>query len=163
MTEHVNKDTLLSDTQKGYDDFEQLLSQLTLGQILAASGNGEWSVKDNIAHLMAWQRRTINLLQSVRDNRELPDPTPNMSEDEINAMFYQQNKTLSLDKVLANLHSVQQQTISALQSLSEEDLNKPISWLGNRPVVGWVVGNNSEHYQEHTHYIQKSLQQTKSV
>ncbi len=163
MTEYVKKDTLLTDTQKGYDDFEQLLSQLTTEQILAPKGDDGWSVKDNIAHLVAWQQRTINLLQAVRDNRELPDPTPNMNEDEINAMFYQQYKSLPLDKALADLHAVQQQTISALQSLSEDDLNKPIAWLDNRPVVGWVVGNNSDHYQEHTHYIQKSLQQTKNA
>ncbi len=84
-----------------------------------------------------------------------------MSVDEINAMFYQQYKSLPLDKALADLHSVQQQTRSLLRAMSEEDLNKPIAWLDNRPIVIWVMGNNSEHYREHIHYIQISLQQTK--
>ena len=161
MTEHISKTTLLENTQKGFDDFERLLSSLTNEQMTTPTLNGGWSVKDNIAHLVAWQQRTINLLQAVRDNRELPDPTPNMSEDEVNEMFYQQHKSLPLDKVLDDLHTVQQQTLILLQSLSEEDLNKPIAWLENRPVVQWVIGNNSSHYQEHTHYIQTWLQQTK--
>lgn len=163
MTEYVNKVQLLADTHKGYDDFEQLLSTLTDEQMTATGVNDAWSVKDNIAHLVTWQQRTINLLQAVRDNRELPDPTPNMSEDEINAIFYQQYKSLPLDKVLTDLHAVQQQTISVLQALSEEDLNRPIAWLDNRPVNQWVIGNNYAHYQEHTGYIQAALQQPKNV
>ena len=163
MTEYVKKDILLADTQKGYSDFEQLLSQLTTEQILAPSGNDGWSVKDTIAHLVAWQQRTINVLQAVRDKRELPDPTPNMNEDEINALFYQQYNSLPLAKALADLHAVQQQTISTLQSMSEEDLNKPIAWLNNRAVVGWVIGNNFDHYREHIGYIQNSVQQTKKA
>ncbi len=163
MTEQHIKATLLEDTQKGYDDFGHLLSSLTNEQMTTPTMDNGWSVKDAIAHLTAWQQRPIALLQAVRDNQELPDPTPNMSVDEINEMFYQQNKSLPLDRALANLHAVQQQTMAALQASSEEDLNMPIAWLGNRPVVQWVIGNNSEHYQEHIGYIQTWLQQTKSV
>ena len=61
-------------------------------------------------------------------------------------------------RILAEHRAMQQQMVNAVQAMSEEDLNRPISWLDDRPVVGWIIGNTYEHYEEHTHYIQEWLQ-----
>ena len=154
---HVQKDTLLNDIRKGYTDFDTLLSSLNEQQMMMA-GNDGWTIKDHIAHLTAWQQRTFNVLQAVIDNVELPDPTSDMTIDQINEQFHQRDAALPLDRVLAGHGAMQQQILSAVQSMSEEDLNRPISWLDDRPVVGWVIGNTYEHYEEHTQYIQQWLQ-----
>ena len=151
---YVNKDTLLNDIRKGYSDFDTLLSSLNEQQMLTPGGNDGWTIKDHIAHLISWQRRTLPMLQAVMDNVELPDPTPDMTMDQINEQFYQRDVALPLDRVLAEHRAMQQLLFNAVQSMSEEDLNRPIPWLDDRPVVGWVIGNTYEHYEEHTKYIQ---------
>ena len=154
---YVNKGTLLNDIRKGYTDFDTLLSSLNERQMLTHGGNDGWTIKDHIAHLTSWQQRTLPILQAVIDNVEPPDPTPDMTMDQINEQFYQRDVALPLDRVLAEHRSTQQQMLNAVQSMSEEDLNRPISWLDDRPVVGWVIGNTYDHYEEHTHYIQQWL------
>jgi len=154
---YVNKDTLLNDIRKGYSDFDTLLSSLNEQQMMMVGKDG-WTIKDHIAHLTSWQQRTLNMLQAVLDGVEPPDPTPDMTIDQINEQFHQQDVSLSLDRVLAEHRAMQQQIISTVQAISEEDLNKPLSWLNDRPVVGWVIGNTYEHYEEHIHYIQQWLQ-----
>ena len=153
---YVNKDILLNDIRKGYTDFDTLLSSLNEQQMMM-TGNDGWTIKDHIAHLTAWQQRTLNMLQAVMDNVELPDPTPDMTTDQINEQFHQRDVSLTLDGVLAGHRDIQQRMLNAVQTMSEEDVNKPISWLDDRPIVGWVIGNTYEHYEEHTKYMQQWL------
>ena len=157
QTARVEKDTLLNDMRKGYSDFDTLLASLNEQQMLA-EGNDGWSIKNHIAHLTAWQQRTLNVLQAIANNVELPDPTPDMTIDQINEQFHQRDVALPLERVLVEHRAMQQQMLNAVQSMSEDDLNRPISWLDDRSVIGWVIGNTYEHYEEHTHYIQERLQ-----
>lgn len=154
---YVKKDILLNDIRKGYTDFDTFISPLN-GEQMIMVGNDGWTIKDHIAHLTAWQERTLSMLQATMDNVEWPDPMPDMTTDQINDQFYKRNVALPLDRVLAEHRAIQQQVLHAIQAMSEEDLNKTVSWLDDRPVVGWVIGDTYEHYEEHTHYIQQWLQ-----
>ena len=155
--EHINKDTLLKNIQRGYSDFDVLLSSLNEQQMLTPEDNSGWTIKDHIAHFTAWQQRTLNMLRAIMDDVELADPTPGLNTDQINEQFYHQFNALPLDGVLAEHREMQQQMLNTLQAMSEEDINKPISWLDNRPVVEWVIGDTYEHYDEHIKYIQHWL------
>src|SRR5579859_1520141 len=160
MTEHAEKIRLLNEMQNGYATFEELLATLNAEQMTTSGVNGSWSVKDNLAHLSSWQRRLYAMLQGVKENRDLPDPTPGMSEDEINEMFYQRNKDRSLDEVQADFRSTFQQVLESVQSMSEDDLNRPVSWLNDRPIWPYIVGNTFGHYQEHSQIITDWLART---
>jgi hypothetical protein len=155
--EYPDKQTLLDRIQKSYRAFDTLLAPLSEQQLSTLKGSDGWTMKDHIAHLIAWQQRTLNNINAIMDNIELSDPTPDMTIDQINERFYQQYTLLSVERVLAEHRVMQQQMLHALQIISEEDLYKPVPWLNNRPVVGWVVGNTYEHYEEHMHDIQKWL------
>ena len=157
MAEQQDKATLLEKMTTGYAAFEKLLAPLSEEQLTTPGVNGTWSIKDNIAHLSQWHKRTINLLQAVKEGVPLPDPTPGMSEEEINEMFYQQNRALSLQDVQAESRATFQQFIDSINALSNEALNKPQDWLGNRPVVLWIAGNSYDHYEEHSAIIEAWL------
>lgn len=157
MTEHADKITLLKNLQDGYTEFDTLLGTLSEGQLTSNGVNGAWSVKDNIAHLSSWHKRLIAMLQATIDNVDLPDPTPGLSEEEINEQFYQQNKDRSLNEVLSEFRSTHQQIIDKLQLMSDDDLNKPLSWLEDRPVWPFIVGNTYGHYEEHSTIIRSWL------
>lgn len=157
MAEQQDKGQILEQMNRGYVAFEALLASLSTEQLTTPGVNGNWSIKDNIAHLSQWHKRTIDLLQAVKEGRSLPHLTASMSEEEINEMFYQQNHARSLQDVEAEFRSTFQQFVESIIALSNEELNKPQDWLEHRPIVLWIAGNSYEHYEEHTAIIETWL------
>ncbi len=158
MTEHIDKTQLLNDIRSSYTNLETVLAPLSAEQMTTPGVNGSWSIKDNIAHLSAWQRVLLNRLEAVRNNtapsEELYDEE---TVDTLNERFYQQDTSRSLDDVLAEFRSLYQQVIEQVQALSNDDLNRPLSWREGEPVWPTIVGNTNEHYQEHAQIIQDWL------
>ena len=64
---------------------------------------GYWSMKDVLAHLIGWNRRLVNNMESaVSDTPLSPSPWPaNLkSDDEINRWFYETNRGKSVSELL---------------------------------------------------------------
>lgn len=163
MSTSADKATLLADMHAGYNAFVRLLALLAPEQMTIPGVNGNWSIKDNIAHLTVWQQRVINMLQAIRQNVDLPDPTPDMTEDESNELFYQQFRAEPLASVLAQFHTTSQRFIEEVEATSQEDLRKPLGWLDNRSVWEYIPGNQYEHFQEHAHIIRVWLAQNSNA
>ncbi|GHO89999.1 hypothetical protein KSF_000470 [Reticulibacter mediterranei] len=140
-----------------YAAFNALLSSLSEAQLTAPGVNGNWSVKDNIAHLSGWQRRQIARNEAVFQGIEIPNPTPGMSVDEINEMLYQQNKDRSLPDVLNEFHETARRVREDVERLTDEQLNTPIAWLNGHTLAEYIEGNSYGHYEEHTEIIQHWL------
>ena len=158
MTEHIDKAELLGNMQAGYNTFEALLVGLNETQMTTPGVNGVWTVKDNLAHLTAWHLRQLDLLQGVRQGKEPGIRlVQDSSVDEINDQFYQENKDRPLAEVLAAFRSSYQDVLADVQAMTDEELNKPISWLDDRPIWLWVAGNTYEHYEEHGGFIRNWL------
>ncbi len=151
MTETIAKDTLLNNIQKGYNEFEALLVSLSEAQMLTPEVNSPWSVKDNIAHLAAWQDYLLSHLEGLLAGKEPPEFMPgSITEDEENELIYQQNKNRPLAEVLAAYRASYQRVYTTVQALSEEALNAPLPWRANgNPVWLFIAGNTYGHYQEH--------------
>jgi hypothetical protein len=158
MTEQIDKAELLANMQAGYNTFEALLAGLNETQMTTPGVNGVWSVKDNLAHLSAWHLRQLALLQGVRQGKE-PDLrlVPDSSVDEINEQVFEENKNRPLAEILATFRSSYQHVSAEVQAMTDEELNKPISWLNDRPIWLWVAGNTYEHYEEHSGFIRNWL------
>ncbi|GCE19736.1 ClbS/DfsB family four-helix bundle protein [Dictyobacter kobayashii] len=158
MTEQIAKTELLRRMQDGYEQFTALLATLSEEQLTTPHVNGKWSIKDNIAHLSAWQKRVIAVLAAIHNKETtLPNPTPGLSEDEINELYYQANKERSLSDIQNEFATVYQQIKGAVELLSEEELNMPLPQWKDQPVWPNIAGNTFEHYQEHTQIIQNWL------
>lgn len=158
MSETITKAALLDNIQNGYNRFEALLAPLSEEQVATSAVNDSWTIKDNIAHLTAWQDYLLNQLQGILDGKQPPAFMPGLSEDKINEGFYQQNKDRQLAEVIADFHLSYQRVLAAVQDISEEALNAPFPWRkeGN-PVWGLIAGNTYEHYEEHGNIIRRWL------
>lgn len=157
MAEHVAKEQLLEKMQSSFATFNALLSSLSEAQLTTPGVNGDWTIKDNIAHLSAWHRRQIARNEAVYQGVEIPDPTPGMSVEEINEMYYTQNKDRSLDDVLDEFRETTHHFQETVERLTDEQLNTPIAWLNGHTLAEYVEGNSYGHYQEHTKIIQHWL------
>jgi hypothetical protein len=157
MSEHISKPQLLEKMRSGYAAFNALLSSLSETQLNTPDINDSWSIKDNIAHISAWQRRQIANNQAVHEGIDRPDPTPGMSIDEINEMYYQQNKNRALTDVLDEFHETARLLQESVEALTEEQLHSPVSWLDGGTLAPRVAGNSYEHYEEHSEIIERWL------
>jgi hypothetical protein len=155
-----DKAELLAIIQAGYEQFEALLASLKEHQMLIPGVNGSWSVKDNVAHLTAWQSYQTARQEGVLDGVEPPDPAPGCeTEDAINEYYYHRFKDLPLAEVLADFRVSYQRVLAATQALSWETLNEPFPRADNDvPIGGYTLGNTIGHYELHGELIQRWIE-----
>ncbi|HJT55306.1 MAG TPA: ClbS/DfsB family four-helix bundle protein [Ktedonobacteraceae bacterium] len=165
MTVQMNKSSLLDEMSSGYTVLDNTLATLGRQQMTTPGVTGDWSIKDILAHLTAWQDYLLIRLQAAARNEAPPVQAVLGAEDEdsatdkINAHFYEENKFRPLGKVMADFRSTYEQVVEAVQALSDEDLFEPkrFAWMKNYPLWELVAGNTYEHYQEHLQSIQQWL------
>jgi hypothetical protein len=102
---------------------------------------GAWSIKDIVAHLAAWRRRTVGRIEAVANGR--PEPAPSwpaelQEDEEINAWFHARDRDKSVRDVLAESRGVFQQLVSAVAKLPEDALTDParFPWMEGAPLSG---------------------------
>ena len=107
MAAQMDKSILLHEMSNGYTALENSLAPLNQAQMTTPGVNGDWSIKDILAHLNAWQDYLVMRLQAAARNEVpaiqgvLSDEDEGNTVDRLNARFYEENKSRSLDEVLA--------------------------------------------------------------
>jgi hypothetical protein len=130
---------------------------------MTTPGAGGWSVKDNLAHLTAWEQFMLwHHLQGrpPHDAMQIDAATfGKLDEAGINAVIYERNRNRTVADVLGNLRRSHEQVVAFLEQLPFASLMKSRypDDLQARPVIGWVTGNTYEHYQEHRLNIEAIL------
>jgi hypothetical protein len=116
----------------------------------------EWSIKDLLTHLTMWEAELIKLLwQAKQGQKPSSAHFSKTTVDELNARWRKEMQDRSLERVIADFHSVRNQTIRRVEAFSDKDLNdvKRYNWLGNRPLWEWIAGDSFEHEAEHREQI----------
>ena len=158
------KAELLDRIKRARASLDEAIDGLSDGQLSVPGPNGDWAVKDHLAHLAAWELGIAALLQ--RRPRygamQLDKKTVLTSDtDGLNAIIYQQNKGRSLEHVRAAFRMAQRELLAALGGLTDSDLFKTYSHFqpdepgeeSRAPIMGWIAGNTYEHYEEHRAWI----------
>jgi len=161
MTEQLNKTSILKQMSTSYAALEEILTSLDKKQYFTEGVIPGWSIKDVLAHIASWHHRLLKWLDAAARNEEPTISGPDNVEemDALNAQFYQENKALPLDEVMADFRSSYQQIMDITQAMPEEDLMNPhrFAWSQGRPLWHLIAGDTFEHYQEHTAQIQEWL------
>jgi len=124
----MKKSELLNWLQEEYQQWEAFLNQIDPARMDQPGVNGDWSIKDIVAHLTGWQPRLIAHLQAAQRNE--PEPLPPwpvhlQTEDEINAWIYESNHGRSVGEVLEESHHVFQQLLAVIEGLPDDILIEP--------------------------------------
>ena len=119
----MNKSELLNWLQQEYQQWEVLLDQIGPERMEQPGVNGDWSMKDIVAHLTGWQPRVNAHLRAVqRGKPEPPPPWPAhlQTDDDINAWIYESHRGHSLREVLDESRQVFQQLLRVVEGLPED-------------------------------------------
>jgi hypothetical protein len=107
-----------------------------------------WTRKDLLAHLEAWERRVVRLLERLRVGAPAD---PEIETDELNERYWRESRDRSLDDVRAGERAAYDALIAAIEGASDAELfdGGHFAWREGEPLADWFRGNSDEHYAEH--------------
>lgn len=121
----MDKTTLMNMIQTEYAQFELLIASLSETQLCMAPFEGEWSVKDIMAHIAIWEQICTRWLDEC-SRGVTPQPSERV-DYESNDRIYRENQDRTLVEVQKLFHFAHQQFLHQVdllfQTLPEEDIN----------------------------------------
>ena len=158
----MNKSELFGAIRAEYDELNSLLASMSEAQMTESGAQDEWSVKDIVAHLTAWQSLLGQWLEQARRG-ETPRPAnwPEGYIDRLNRQFYDENRNRPLADVLADYHRSHERAVAAIDFYSDAELNDPhcFAWWDGEPILTLIEGNTYGHFAEHIAAIRRWLGQ----
>jgi hypothetical protein len=156
------KTHILAALREEFDHWERVLADLSEAQINAVPQPGELSLKDEIAHLWAWQQRSIARMEAGLNNQAptlpkwLPDIVAESEEnvDQINAWIYEQYKDRSWPEVYLQWRTGFLRFLEVSESIPEPVLldSSRYAWLSPYSLADVILGTY-DHHQEHLEKI----------
>jgi len=119
----MKKSELLDWLREEYRQWEALLDEIGPARMEQPGVNGDWSMKDIVAHLTGWQPGvTAGLQAAQRGEAESPPPWPAQlqTDDEINVWIYESNHGRSVREILDESRQVFQQLLAVVDGLPED-------------------------------------------
>ena len=149
----MNRATLLRTIQLGRDRLEAALATLP-DESMADRIDVEWTRKDVLAHIEAWEHRVVDLLERLRAGEE---PRDEVETDERNAEIYRQSRDRSLTDVRSGEQAAYRALVAAVEGASDDELfdGSHFAWTEGDPFEQWVRGNADEHYDEHLEQLMR--------
>lgn len=152
MAKQSGKTQLLADIKSEHQRLENYLELLLEAEMLKTGVVGDWSVKDLLAHLTAWEQLFLSWYRAGLTNASVRPSPVGMGRtaiDEINQSVYADNRDKPLAQVLEEFRASYQQTLAEVESIPEEDIfaQQRFAWTGKHKLADYVTGNTSHHYR----------------
>lgn len=102
---------------------------------------------------VGWDRRWWTAARGWR-RWEIGDAAWDIGIDNLNALIQKRNKDLSLDEIFEETRAIHSAVTAQISQLADADLQRPYKHSQpnsdrTEPVVGWLIGDTYEHYEEH--------------
>lgn len=153
-----SKEELFVKIEDGFRELIQVSETLDAALLAASTGEGEWSVKDHLAHIAVWEEVLLRFhiggepFESVVG---VPGARYRVtSYDALNEHLHERDKALTPGEVMTRLKAGHEAVMDALRRMTEAELAQPRAWLDtpeapSGPLAQYVAWNTHEHYAEH--------------
>lgn len=146
----MNKAELLATIRAERAHWDDRLADIDERRMTEPGAAGQWSLKDVVAHIAAWERYMARRLEPVlRGETDIP-PESTLDTDEDNARIYAAHRDEPLADVLAGARQAHQNLLGLVAALPESAL-AGTHWFATSGDPLWesIAGNTYEHYREH--------------
>ena len=130
------KRELLEQDDRGWADFRSLIDDLTPEQASEPGYNGDWSVKDLIAHIGSWFAEAATMLEQMRMGTYTKE---RIDVDGLNETWFETWREQDLHAVKGELMSARSKMLDEWDRLPEVD----------DEARRWFYESTAEHYEEH--------------
>jgi hypothetical protein len=163
IMDEINKQQMLDLIKDEWTALEEVLRPLDREKLELPGVESEWSVKDILAHITAWEKLMIQWLEESLRGETPQRPAPGESWDdldEFNEQLYRDNKGKSLDEVLTEYTEIHARAVEIVTGMQEDDLIDPnrFAWRRGDPIWHLVAGNTWLHYVEHRETISQWIE-----
>ncbi len=158
MDQILSKDQMIETMTRKRGEWEALLAKVPLERIETPGVEGQWSVKDVMAHIAHYERWLAAFLESVASGEEpVVSDLDNMEMHARNAAIYELNHAKTLEQVQNEAHAAYRRLIEAVRALEESDF-LPGSrfapyirrlWGEDGLLVEVIGGDSFDHYADH--------------
>ena len=162
------KEHILTALREQFESWNELLASLSEEQITAPHFDFDWSIKDVLAHLWAWQQISSARVEGgVLDQKpEYPKWILNLGEDweedadRVNALTFENNHAKPWSEVYENWRSGFLRFLELGNKISERELldGDRYPWL-NGYSLAFILIASYEHHQEHFEKLQNWLKE----
>jgi hypothetical protein len=151
MPRPTNKAQLLSAVQQEHEALAKYLETLTPDQLTHVSKITSCSIKDVLAHLLAWEQMCLGWYKAGRRGIVPPLPAEGYNWAQISALnraIFERYHDRPLAEVLRQYRTSYRQMLKTLQGIDEEDLFTPsrFEWTNKNAAAAYFIGATSSHY-----------------
>ena len=119
----MDKDQLLRRIDKAWSELTASYAGLSESQMLQPGVQGNWSVRDILAHVTTWEEEALEHLPSILEGRRPPRYSVAYGGiDAFNALMTKRKEGLSLSEVLHQLDNTHQRLIDLIESTPDDQL-----------------------------------------
>jgi hypothetical protein len=144
----VTRASLLRDMRSAWQESEALLTELAEADVTRVGAEGDWSVKDVLAHLAEYERLYVESVEA--HNRGEPQRLEEVRErtpEERNQHDVQRSRQRPLTEIMADERRVFQRLIALVDGFTEDFVVEPQTFDGIAEPV--VVGHALQHVCDH--------------
>ena len=154
MNNHLTTAQLIEVMRTARSNWEALLAEAGEARLTEPGVEGNWSLKDIIAHITYFETWAADNVMAFRTGAPRPQPEyTGLDVDEENARIYERLRAKPLAEVLQESQASFQRSLEAVQGLRDEDLYDPK--FTRVPDADWtafdlIEGDIFEHYNDHS-------------
>ena len=153
----MNKSELLDRTRSERQALDDVFAQLTEDEVCAPVLDGGRSMKDQLAHIAAWERRVITAINTGRTGETPPWPEPGYmpwDTDKLNERDFTANRDRPLADVLAEARRTFDEFTALVASFSDAEIAGELPYTPGLKLESILRGHGDQHYREHLDQIE---------
>jgi hypothetical protein len=159
----TTRQELLAELDQEWARIERICFNLGEEAMCTTGAQGDWSVKDLLCHLSAWEKYLLDRMSYVLSGQTPQYPVMQTWEDvhRFNAQVYEQNKDRPLTSAVIEFRSLYRRVMTVLEALADEQLNQPYRYdfsADKLTLLQLIRANTYEHYREHCIDVDKGEQ-----
>lgn len=163
----MNTSEFLEHLEDRYQEWRSFVEQLPADRMEEPGVNGEWSMKNLIAHLTGWNHHLVQRLRAAAAGEPSPAPpwpSDRVEEDDVNAWIHEVNKDRPLVEILEETDRSLREVLSVVAALPPDvkvevlrarGLDFHLIWIGEER---FVPGEFFDHFRDdHRPAVEKWL------
>lgn len=144
----MKKTELLERVRAAHGKLTTALDDLTEEQATRVGLNAQWSVKDALAHIAAWELEGVRIIGEIQQGTWKPQKLDQQLIDDFNARATEERRNLSMEQVRAEFNSAHRKMEDTLAALPDE-IDE------SSPTYKYAEGVTFRHHAEHAAQIEE--------
>lgn len=136
------KQAQMESIQESYQPLVDTLAGLDDTRMELPGVNGEWTVKDTLAHIAWWERHMVRRVRTGTEELAPPDGNWAPVVNRVNAQVYAENHDRPLAEVRAEFAAAHAEALATIADL-------PDTAFEADEIIGAIVVDTYGHYPEH--------------